>query len=270
MKRFAILIAAAVVAFSCDKQPAYAPGEPDPATCYRVYFPDQLGFGSHLLRPSAPHAFTFKVARERTAGAITVPVTIDATSPAFQADPIQFRDGEAETTFTVRFDGLEEQVEHSFNLAITDPQYASQYRQVRKNVSFSVLVGKRKITPNRRKDWRFQYYSGYYYVNVGDGNYGFYTVPASAGDPEDPAFVQQILDEYNDGLEEYYATAGFNVKTDYSTAVWSVFTGSPHYCATPKSSGATTPGDQIAFMIGVAAANPYSTGDYQYITLTLE
>ena len=82
MKRFAILIAAALVAFSCDKQPAYAPGEPDPATCYRVYFPDQLGFGSQLLRPSAPHAFTFKVARERTAGAITVPVTIDATSQA--------------------------------------------------------------------------------------------------------------------------------------------------------------------------------------------
>ena len=270
MKRVVFLIAAAVVAISCNKQQVYSPGEPDSPTCYRVYFPDQLGFGSHLVRTGAPHEFTFKAARERTDGAITVPVNIDATSAAFKADPIHFGDGEAETTFTVRFDGIEEQVEHRFDLTVTDPQYVSQYRQVRRNVSFSVLVGKRKITPNLRKDWRFRYYSGYYYVDASEGNYGFYTVPASAGDPKDPEFVQKVLEEYNEGLEDHYATASFSIKTDYSTNAWAVFTGSPHYCATPKSSGATTPGDQIAFMIGVAATNPYSTGDYQYITLTLQ
>lgn len=268
MKRFAILFAAALLALSCAKQ-AYTPGQPDPATCYRVYFPEQLGYGSHMVRPTAAHEFTFTAARERTSGAITVPVTVDASSPAFVVDPITFADGQATTTFTVHFDGIEEQVEHSFNLTISDPQYASQYRQQRKYVSFSVLVGKRKITPKYQKSWNFIYYSNYYYVYTAPQYYAFCTVPASAGDPEDPDYVQQVLDTFNDALEEHYESTSLSIKTDYSSAAWSVFTGVNHYAATPKSSGATTPGDHYAFMVAVTDS-PYLTGDYKYIELTLE
>ena len=244
-KRFWIFLLGAL-ALSCAREEAYVPGEADPAGCYGVYFPEGQG-GSFLVRPSAPHEFTFKAARTRTDDAITVPVVVNAPS-AFEAEPIRFEAGQAETSFTVRFPNIEEQVEQTFDLRIEDPQYASRYDMVRHYLAFSVLVGKRKIVPNRRTDWRFQYYSGYYYANTVDGYYGYFTVPAS----------------------EHFAGITPTFYTDYSTAAWALFTGAPHYGPTPKSSGYTgTEKDVIAFMVGVTEA-PYLTGDYQYIKCTLD
>lgn len=269
MKRLIILLAFLLPVVACEKEQAHTPGEADLPDCYRVYFPEQGGYGAHALRPSAARVFTYTAVRERTDGAITVPVTIESTSDAFQADPIHFEDGQAQTTFSVHFEGLEEQVEHSFSLEITDPQYASRYRQQRRYVAFSVLVGNRKIEPSRRTDWTFQYYSGYYYVRVVDGYYGFYTVPASAGSPKDPAYVKEVLETYNSELEDHYDGITPVFLTDYSTAAWALFSGSLHYGATPKSSGGSGPGDYYAFMIGVTQ-DPYCTGEYQYIELTVE
>ena len=265
-KLFWILLGA--LALSCAQKETFVPGEPDPDGCYGVYFPEGQG-GSYLLRPSAPHEVTFQAARLRTDGAITVPVVIDAPS-AFEAEPIRFEAGQAVTSFTVRFPRIEEQVEQTFDLRIEDPMYASNYDLARHYLAFSVLVGNRKIEPKRRTDWRFQYYSGYYYVNAVDGNYGFFTLPASAGDPADPAFVQAALDDYNSRLEDHFSGIAPTFYTDYSTAAWALFTGAPHYGPTPKSSGYTgTEKDVIAFMVGVTDA-PYLTGDYQYITCTLD
>ena len=268
MKKLFWIFLLGALALSCAPEEAYVPGEADPADCYGVYFPEGQG-GSFLVRPSAPHEFTFKAARTRTDDAITVPVVVNAPS-AFEAEPIRFEAGQAETSFTVRFPNIEEQVEQSFDLRIEDPKYASRYDLVRHYLAFSVLVGKRKIVPNRRTDWRFQYYSGYYYANTVDGYYGYFTVPASAGSTSDPDFIQQMLDDYNDKLEEHFAGATPTFYTDYSTAAWALFTGAPHYGPTPKSSGYTgTEKDVIAFMVGVTDA-PYLTGDYQYIKCTLD
>lgn len=265
-KLFWILIGA--LALSCAPEEAYVPGEADPAGCYGVYFPEGQG-GSYLLRPSAPHEFTFKAARLRTDDAITVPVVVNAPS-VFEAEPIRFEAGQAETSFTVRFPQIEEQVEETFDLRVEDPMYASNYDLARHYLYFSVLVGNRKIVPNRRTDWRFQYYSGYYYVNAVDGYYGFVTVPASAGNPSDPDFVQSVLDDYNSRLEDHFMGISPTFYSDYSTAAWALFTGAPHYGPTPKSSGyADAEKDVIAFMVGVTDA-PYLTGDYQYIKFTLE
>jgi hypothetical protein len=127
-KRFWIFLLGAL-ALSCAREEAYVPGEADPAGCYGVYFPEGQG-GSFLVRPSAPHEFTFKAARTRTDDAITVPVVVNAPS-AFEAEPIRFEAGQAETSFTVRFPNIEEQVEQTFDLRVEDPQYASRYDMVR-------------------------------------------------------------------------------------------------------------------------------------------
>lgn len=268
VKIFLLLLAIAAV--SCTRE-AYTPGTADPAGCYRVYFPRQAGYGFIALRPSADREITYRAARERTDGAITVPVEITTSaSGIFEVDPIRFEDGEAETTFSVRFPGVEEQVQYGFELKVTDPQYASNYMMERRYIAFDVLVGNRKIVPNRRTDWTFQYYSGYYYVRAAEGNYGFITVPASAGDPEDPAYVQQVLEAWNSDLEDHYSGIAPTFLTDYSTAAWSLFTGTSHYGATPRSSGYSgNEKDLIGFMVGVTDT-PYATGDYQFIRFTVE
>lgn len=268
MKRLLTLCTFLALALSCAKE-GYIPGEKDLQDCYKVYFPEQAGYGDFMLRSTASREFTYKACRKRTDGAITVPVVVNASSPVFSVDPIVFADGEAETTFSVRFDGAEEQVPLSFSLEIQDPQYASTYLLERKYVSFTVLIGNRKITPNLRSDWRFIYYSNYYYVYTSEGYYGFWTLPASAGNPEDPDFVRQVIEDYNAKLEDYYAGSRPNFNTDYSTTAWALFTGSSHYGATPASSGGSSEsGDYIAFMFGVTAS-PYCTGDYAYTSFTL-
>lgn len=268
MNKLVIFLLALAAVLSCSKGDGYVPGERDPEGCYKVYFPEQGGYGSILLRPSAERVLTYRVARQRTDGAIVVPVRVEASS-AFSVDPISFADGEAETTFSIRFPDIPEQEEVAFSMVIDDPAYVSKYDMRLHYLSFSVLVGTRKIVLNRREDWVFQYYSGYYYVNEADGYYGFRTVPASEGDPEDEAFVQSVVDSYNSELEEHYATAVPNFLSDYSTAQFALFQGAAHYGPTPKSSGAGSSGDFIAFMFGVTSS-PYCNGDYQYIILTVE
>ena len=160
-------------------------------------------------------------------------------------------------------------MEYPFELTVTDPAYVSQYTLERRYISCSVLLGQRKITPNHRSDWYFQYYSGYFYVNTVDGCYTFLTVPAADGDPEDTAYVQVVLDKFNAELEEHFAGTVPTFLTDYSTAAWALFQGQAHYGNIPESTGAGASGDYVAFMIGITEA-PYCTGDYQFITLTLE
>ena len=256
---------------SCTRETPYTPGAEDPAGCYRVYFPEQPGYGQIALRPSSPRILTFKAVRERTDGEITVPLTVEASAPdVFEVDLLHFDDGQAEATLTVRFPKAQEQVGYTCDILIDDPQYASNYMMERRYVSFGILIGNRKIEPKRRTDWTFQYYSGYYYVRAVDGNYGFITVPASAGDPEDPAYVRQVLENWSAGLEDHYAGLSPTFYTDYSTMAWALFSGASHYGATPKSSGYSgSEKNLVGFMVGVTG-DPYATGDYQYITFTLE
>ena len=256
---------------SCTRETPYAPGAVDPAGCYRVFFPEQPGYGQMALRPSSPRILTFKAVRERTDGGITVPLKIEASAPdVFEVDLLHFDDGQAEATLTVRFPKAQEQVGYTCDILIDDPQYASNYMMERRYVSFGILIGNRKIEPKRRTDWTFQYYSGYYYVRAVDGNYGFITVPASAGDPEDPAYVRQVLENWSAGLEDHYAGLSPTFYTDYSTMAWALFSGASHYGATPKSSGYSgSEKNLVGFMVGVTG-DPYATGDYQYITFTLE
>ena len=268
MKRICFLLAVLpLLALSCAKD-TYVPGDPDPDGCYGVYFPEQGGYGSIMLRPTADRVITYTACRTRTDGAITVPVTVHADD-AFRVDPITFADGEAKTTFSVHFDNIEEQVEFPFELLVTDPAYASQYTLNRRHITFSLLVGNRKIVPNHRTDWRFIYYSSYYYVYTGDGYYTFCTVPASDGDPDDEAYVQAVLDRFNAELEEHFSGISPTFLTDYSTAAWSLFQGQAHYCSTPGSTGGSGSGNYVAFMFGITGS-PYCNGDYQYTTLTVE
>lgn len=270
IKLFLPVLVLAVLS-SCTRETPYTPGAEDPAGCYRVYFPEQPGYGPMSLRPSASRVLIYKVVRERTDGEITVPLKIEASAPdVFEVDLLHFDDGQAESTLTVRFPKAQEQVGYSCDIRIDDPLYASNYMMERRYISFDILIGNRKIEPNRRTDWTFQYYSGYYYVRAAEGNYGFITVPASAGDPEDPAYVQQVLEDWNAGLEEHYAGISPTFYTDYSTMAWALFSGASHYGATPKSSGYSgSEKDLVGFMVGVTQ-DPYATGDYQYITFTTE
>lgn len=270
IKLFLPVLVLAVLS-SCTRETPYTPGAEDPAGCYRVYFPEQPGYGQMALRSSSPRTLTYKAVRERTDGEITVPVKIEASAPdVFEVDLLHFDDGQAESTLTIRFPKAQEQVGYSFELTVDDPLYASNYMMERRYISFDILIGNRRIEPKRRTDWTFQYYSGYYYVRAVEGNYGFITVPASAGDPDDPAYVKKVLEDWNAGLEDYYNGVSPTFYTDYSTMAWALFSGASHYGATPKSSGYSgSEKDLVGFMVGVTK-DPYATGDYQYITFTTE
>ena len=108
--RYFLPLLALAVFSSCTRE-TYSPGAEDPAGCYRVYFPEQPGYGQMSLRSSSPRILTYKAVRERTDGEITVPLKIEASAQdVFEVDLLHFDDGQAESTLTIRFPKAQEQV----------------------------------------------------------------------------------------------------------------------------------------------------------------
>ena len=120
--------AAFVLAAACTQVEEYQPGDPDVEGCYGVFFPEQEASESLEIDPADPCEIEVTVARKLTEGAIQVPYEIvNNTDDIFKATPIEFEDGQAETTFTVSFDGAKEGEPYSCEIHVTDPQYASKY-----------------------------------------------------------------------------------------------------------------------------------------------
>lgn len=115
-------------------------GAPDVQGCYGVYFPEQENVGNMEIDPADALDFTYTVSRKNADGAITVPVVIEKnTDDMFSVTPIEFADGEDETTFTVTLSDESALGEkYSFALVINDPQYVSQYADNSVSVSLGI------------------------------------------------------------------------------------------------------------------------------------
>ena len=115
------------------------PGEKDLDGCYGVYFPAQDKAVKLVLDPAEPTSTKITVMRKNSEGEITVPVTVADTSKLFKFDPITFKDGQAETTIDVTFDGIGIGNTYLASLTIEDPAYASKYNSNPISIDVKVL-----------------------------------------------------------------------------------------------------------------------------------
>ena len=127
---------------SCDNEEEYKPGEPDVDGCYGVYFPSQEIKTNY--EPTEALEFTVTAARKVEKGAISVPLEVSGNEKGYFELPstIDFADGEAETSFTVKFSKAPVGEQLSLSLQITDPQYVSKYSSFDASVSASVIIEK--------------------------------------------------------------------------------------------------------------------------------
>ncbi len=115
------------------------PGEKDLDGCYGVYFPAQDKAVKLVLNPADPTSTKITVRRKNSEGEITVPVTVADTSKLFKFAPITFKDGQAETTIDVTFDGIGIGNTYLASLTIEDPEYASKYNSNPISIDIKVL-----------------------------------------------------------------------------------------------------------------------------------
>ena len=127
---------------SCDNEEEYKPGEPDVDGCYGVYFPSQEIKTNY--EPTDALEFNVTAARKVEKGAISVPLEVSGNEKGYFELPstIDFADGEAETSFTVKFSKAPVGEQLSLSLQITDPQYVSKYSSFDASVSASVIIEK--------------------------------------------------------------------------------------------------------------------------------
>ncbi len=134
------LAAVSTVLFSCKENEPYEWAEGDVAGCYGVYFPAQEAAGSHTLDPTQDPEATFTVKRTNTDGAITVPVVATYSEDGiFTMTPVQFENGQSETTFTISFPDAADGTTYKASFEIQDPQYASKYNSNPIAIDYSVL-----------------------------------------------------------------------------------------------------------------------------------
>ena len=127
---------------SCDNEEEYKPGEPDVDGCYGVYFPSQEIKTNY--EPTDALEFTVTAARKVEKGAISVPLEISGNEKGYFELPstIDFADGEAETSITVKFTKAPVGEQLSLSIQVTDPQYVSKYSSFDASVSASVIIEK--------------------------------------------------------------------------------------------------------------------------------
>ncbi len=126
----AVLLPLSALAVSCTESDTWEPGAPEAENCYDIYFPDgQENTGDLEIDPTAEMSFTYKVVRRNTDGSIVVPVEVkQSTEGAFTVSPIEFADGEDETSFTIALSEESEiGVKYSISVNIVDPAYSIQY-----------------------------------------------------------------------------------------------------------------------------------------------
>lgn len=142
--------ALAIFAVSCDiypsssETPYYEAGAYDDPSCYRVSFPEQ-DVTPYEVDPADASATTVTIYAQRRypTGKITVPLTI--TQDPFDAEfvfentDLVFEDGQSEASFQVSFPKAEVGKEYVCHVMVTDPQFASMYKNDVTFISFKFM-----------------------------------------------------------------------------------------------------------------------------------
>ena len=119
------------------------PEEPvEPEVSYGVYFPEQET--NFIVDPSFSPVQTLVALRTNVEGDITVPVLLSSSvGDIFYLSPIEFVDGQAETTFTLSYPNAEVGTTYTASIKIEDPLYASNSPDVLTTLDISVLKEER-------------------------------------------------------------------------------------------------------------------------------
>lgn len=127
------IISAALLVFACAPKESYTPGTPDDPNCMGVFFPAQQL--KSAFAPEDQYHVDVKVSRAKASGDVIVPAKVYGNEDEyFFVSPIEFLDGQTETTCTIFFSkDMPLGVEYNLTVAIEDPAYASKYN---KNASF--------------------------------------------------------------------------------------------------------------------------------------
>ena len=204
--------ALALVAVSCvPKEEPVEVGPQDVEGCFDVFFPAQDASGSHILSPSDALEIEITISRTVSEGEITVPIIAEFSEDGiFTFDPVTFADGQAETTFKVKFPevGNNQGVVYDAHLRIDDPKYASYYTETAKGIDFSVMQVEMKyfMNPVTNEKAKIHWVQGWWGEEV-DGYLQYYEV-----DGVRTCFTESISDtHYYNG---YYDGPGFWGGTD--------------------------------------------------------
>lgn len=132
------LAALALATTACLKEEEYQKGQSDLEGCYGVYFPAQET--KFVVDPDSDPVQTLTAVRANVDGDITVPVVLSTSADGvLELSPIEFVDGQAETTFTVSYPKAEIGTKYTMSLTIEDPLYASNYLDGATSLDISVL-----------------------------------------------------------------------------------------------------------------------------------
>lgn len=204
--------ALALVAVSCGpKEEPVEVGPQDVEGCFDVFFPAQDASGSHILSPSDALEIEITISRTVSEGDITVPIIAEFSEDGiFTFDPVTFADGQAETTFKVKFPevGNHQGVVYNAHLRIDDPKYASYYTETAKGIDFDVMQVEMKyfLNPVTNEKAKVHWVQGWWGEEV-DGYIKYYEV-----DGVRTCFTESISDtHYYNG---YYDGPGFWGGTD--------------------------------------------------------
>ena len=132
------LAALALASTACVKEEEYQKGQSDLEGCYGVYFPVQET--QFVVDPDSDPVQTLTAVRTNVDGDITVPVVLSTSADGvLELSPIEFVDGQAETTFTVSYPKAEIGTKYTMSLTIEGPLYASKYLDGATSLDISVL-----------------------------------------------------------------------------------------------------------------------------------
>ena len=132
------LAALALASTACVKEEEYQKGQSDLEGCYGVYFPVQET--QFVVDPDSDPVQTLTAVRTNVDGDITVPVVLSTSADGIlELSPIEFVDGQAETTFTVSYPKAEIGTKYTMSLTIEGPLYASKYLDGATSLDISVL-----------------------------------------------------------------------------------------------------------------------------------
>lgn len=270
----ALLVPLCAFAVSCTNDDTTdLVGAPDVQGCYGVYFPEQENVGNMEIDPADALDFTYTVSRKNADGAITVPVVIEKnTDDMFSVTPIEFADGEDETTFTVTLSDESALGEkYSFALVINDPQYVSQYAD--NSVSVSLGITRVKWNDVGECDYTEDVLTGWWNFSF-DGEYAGITHPtykvkvqvradsvadldkydaalAGTGSDEDLAGTYRLVNPYRVGPWEDPADTTLETDPDYI------------FIYIPSSTTAYIPLQEIGWTINGGMPTIYSMAAYR-------
>lgn len=139
-----LLLMLSMVAVSCGKKElVYEAGEAEDTNCMGVYFPAQAVAGNHEVDPADPTQVTILVSRTNSVGDATVPYVISATcdgepvEDVFTADEMVFKDGQTETSITLKYPEAKVGIPYSCSIRVTEKAYAAIYGQGVPEITYS-------------------------------------------------------------------------------------------------------------------------------------